>query len=73
MIQGVSGTGSRIDMYFGILQAPKTGKPFPTGKKKKYLMYQFWGIEVTFLDCSESYGIYSSKADLGIQERSWWN
>ena len=67
VIQGVPGTGSRIDMYFEDPAGSKTGKLFPTGKKKEIFdVPDFGEIEVTVLDCSNPMVFIRAK-DLGIQ------
>lgn len=67
VIQGVPGTGSRIDMYFEDPAGSKTGKLFPTGKKKEIFdVPDFGEIEVTVLDCSNPMVFIRAK-NLGIQ------
>ena len=65
-IQGVPGTGSRIDMYFEDPAGAKTGKLFPTGLKKETIDVPGYGpAEVTMIDCSNPVVFIKAK-DLGI-------
>lgn len=67
VIQGVPGTGSRIDMYFEDPAGSKTGKLFPTGQKKEVFDVPEYGpAEVTVLDCSNSM-VFIKASDLGIK------
>ena len=66
VIQGVPGTGSRIDMYFEDPAGSKTGKLFPTGQKKEVFDVPGYGpAEVTVLDCSNPM-VFIKASDLGI-------
>ena len=65
-IQGVPGTGSRIDMYFEDPAGAKTGKLFPTGLKKETIDVPGYGkAEVTMIDCSNPV-VFIKASDLGI-------
>lgn len=67
VIQGVPGTGSRIDMYFEDPAGSKTGKLFPTGQKKEVFDVPGYGpTEVTVLDCSNPM-VFIKASDLGIK------
>ena len=67
VIMGVPGTGSRIDMYFENPAGSRTGKLFPTGKKRESLAVPGYGdIEVTILDCSNPM-VFIKAESLGIQ------
>lgn len=67
VIQGVPGTGSRIDMYFEDPAGSKTGKLFPTGQKKEIFDVPGYGkAEVTVLDCSNPM-VFIKASDLGIK------
>ena len=67
VIQGVPGTGSRIDMYFEDPAGSKTGKLFPTGQKKEVFDVPGYGpAEVTVLDCSNP-RVFIKASDLGIK------
>ena len=67
VIQGVPGTGSRIDMYFEDPAGSKTGKLFPTGQKKEVFGVPGYGpAEVTVLDCSNPM-VFIKASDLGIK------
>ena len=67
VIQGVPGTGSRIDMYFEDPAGSKTGKLFPTGQKKEVFDVPGYGpAEVTVLDCSNPM-VFIKASDLGIK------
>lgn len=67
VIQGVPGTGSRIDMYFEDPAGSKTGKLFPTGQKKEVFDVLGYGLaEVTVLDCSNPM-VFIKASDLGIK------
>ncbi len=67
VIQGVPGTGSRIDMYFEDPAGSKTGKLFPTGQKKEVFDVLGYGpAEVTVLDCSNPM-VFIKASDLGIK------
>lgn len=67
VIQGVPGTGSRIDMYFEDPAGSKTGKLFPTGQKKEVFDVPGYGPEeVTVLDCSNPM-VFIKASDLGIK------
>ncbi len=67
IIQGVPGTGSRIDMYFEDPAGSKTGKLFPTGQKKEIFDVPGYGMaEVTVLDCSNPM-VFIKASDLGIK------
>lgn len=67
VIQGVPGTGSRIDMYFEDPAGSKTGKLFPTGQKKEVFDVPEYGpAEVTVLDCSNPM-VFIKASDLGIK------
>ena len=67
VIQGVPGTGSRIDMYFEDPAGSKTGKLFPTRQKKEVLDVPEYGpAEVTVLDCSNPM-VFIKASDLGIK------
>lgn len=67
VIQGVPGTGSRIDMYFEDPAGSKTGKLFPTGQKKGVFDVPEYGpAEVTVLDCSNPM-VFIKASDLGIK------
>ena len=67
VIQGVPGTGSRIDMYFEDPAGSKTGKLFPTGQKKEEFDVPEYGpAEVTVLDCSNPM-VFIKASDLGIK------
>lgn len=67
VVQGVPGTGSRIDMYFEDPAGSKTGKLFPTGQKKEIFDVPDYGkAEVTVLDCSNPM-VFIKASDLGIQ------
>ena len=66
-IQGVPGTGSRIDMYFEDPAGSKTGKLFPTGKKQEVFDVPGYGpATVTVLDCSNPM-VFIRASDLGIK------
>ncbi len=66
-IQGVPGTGSRIDMYFEDPAGSKTGKLFPTGQKQEVFDVPDYGpATVTVLDCSNPM-VFIKASDLGIQ------
>ncbi len=67
VIQGVPGTGSRIDMYFEDPAGSKTGMLFPTGQKKEIFDVPGYGkAEVTVLDCSNPM-VFIKASDLGIK------
>ena len=67
VVQGVPGTGSRIDMYFEDPAGSRTGKLFPTGQKKEIFDVPDYGkAEVTVLDCSNPM-VFIKASDLGIQ------
>lgn len=67
VIQGVPGTGSRIDMYFEDPAGSKTGKLFPTGQKKEVFDVPGYGpAEVTVLDCSNPM-VFIKASALGIK------
>ncbi len=67
VIQGVPGTGSRIDMYFEDPAGSKTGKLFPTAQKKEVFDVPGYGpAEVTVLDCSNPM-VFIKASDLGIK------
>lgn len=67
VIQGVPGTGSRIDMYFEDPAGSKTGKLFPTGQKKEVFdVPGYCPAEVTVLDCSNPM-VFIKASDLGIK------
>lgn len=67
VIQGVPGTGSRIDMYFEDPAGSQTGKLFPTGQKKEVFDVPEYGpAEVTVLDCSNPM-VFIKASDLGIK------
>ena len=67
VINGVPGTGSRIDMYFEDPAGSKTGKLFPTGQKKEIFDVPGYGpAEVTVLDCSNPM-VFIKASDLGIK------
>ena len=67
VIQGVPGTGSRVDMYFEDPAGSKTGKLFPTGQKKEVFDVPGYGpAEVTVLDCSNPM-VFIKASDLGIK------
>ena len=67
VIQGVPGTGSRIDMYFEDPAGSKTGKLFPTGQNKEVFDVPGYGpAEVTVLDCSNPM-VFIKASDLGIK------
>ena len=67
VIQGVPGTGSRIDMYFEDPAGSKTGKLFPTVQKKEVFDVPGYGpAEVTVLDCSNPM-VFIKASDLGIK------
>lgn len=67
VIQGVPGTGSRIDMYFEDPAGSKTGKLFPTGQKKEVFDVPGYGpAEVTVLDCSNPM-VFIKASDLRIK------
>lgn len=67
VIQGVPGTGSRIDMYFEDPAGSKTGKLLPTGQKKEVFDVPEYGpAEVTVLDCSNPM-VFIKASDLGIK------
>ena len=67
VIQGVPGTGSRIDMYFEDPAGSKIGKLFPTGQKKEVFDVPGYGpAEVTVLDCSNPM-VFIKASDLGIK------
>lgn len=67
VIQGVPGTGSRIDMYFEDPAGSKTGKLFPTGQKKEVFDVPGYGpAEVTVLDCSNPM-VFIKASDLEIK------
>ena len=67
VVQGVPGTGSRIDMYFEDPSGSKTGKLFPTGKKQEVFDVPDYGsATVTVLDCSNPM-VFIKASDLGIQ------
>lgn len=67
VIQGVPGTGSRINMYFEDPAGSKTGKLFPTGQKKEVFDVPGYGpAEVTVLDCSNPM-VFIKASDLGIK------
>lgn len=52
-IAGVPGTGSPIDMFFEDPAGARTGKLFPTGKKREVLLIPGYGsVEITVIDCS---------------------
>lgn len=66
-IDGMGGTGSRIDMYFEDPAGSKTGKLFPTGQKKEVFDVPGYGpAEVTVLDCSNPM-VFIKASDLGIK------
>ena len=67
VIQGVPGTGSRIDMFFQNPAGAKTGKLFPTGVKKEVFDVPGYGkAEVSVVDCSNAI-VFIKASDLGIQ------
>ncbi len=67
VVQGVPGTGSRIDMYFEDPSGSKTGKLFPTGQKQEVFDVPDYGpATVTVLDCSNPM-VFIKASDLGIQ------
>lgn len=66
-IQGVPGTGSRIDMFFEDPEGSRTGKLFPTGKKQEVFDVPGYGkATVTVLDCSNPM-VFIKASDLGIK------
>ncbi|MCH4096910.1 MAG: 3-methylitaconate isomerase [Acidaminococcus provencensis] len=67
VIQGVPGTGSRVDLFFEDPAGAKTGKLFPTGQKKERLDVPGYGFcEVTLIDCSNPV-VFIKAEDLGIK------
>lgn len=65
-IPGVPGTGSRIDMYFRDPAGARTGKLFPTGKRREEMTLEDGTrIEVSLVDCSNPV-IFVRAADLGL-------
>ena len=67
VIQGVPGTGSRIDMYFEDPSGSRSGKLFPTDKKKEVFEVPEYGpITVTVIDCSNPV-VCIRALDLGIR------
>ena len=67
VVQGVPGTGSRIDMYFEDPAGSRTGKLFPTGNKREVFDVPDYGeAEVTVLDCSNPM-VFIKASDLGMQ------
>lgn len=66
-IQGVPGTGSRIDMYFEDPAGAKTGKLFPSGAKKEVVDVPGYGeAEVTLIDCSNPV-VFIRAEDVGLK------
>jgi 2-methylaconitate cis-trans-isomerase PrpF len=66
-IQGVPGTGSRIDMYFEDPAGSRTGRLLPTGKKQEVFDVPDYGpATVTVLDCSNPM-VFIRASDLGIK------
>lgn len=66
-IKGVPGTGSPIEMFFLNPSGSRTGKLFPTGRKKEYLdIPSFGSFEVTMMDCSNPLILYKA-SELGIK------
>ena len=67
VIQGVPGSGSRIDMYFEDPSGSRTGKLFPTGQKQEVFDVPDYGpATVTVMDCSNPV-VFIKASDLGIQ------
>jgi 2-methylaconitate cis-trans-isomerase PrpF len=66
-IQGVPGTGSRIDMYFENPGGAATGELFPTGNRKDILDIPDYGtVEVSFIDCANPV-VFIRAEDIGIK------
>lgn len=66
-IQGVPGTGSRIDEYFMDPAGAVTGTLFPTGNKKDILDVPDYGkAEVTVIDSGNA-AVFIKASDLGIR------
>ncbi|WP_051671584.1 2-methylaconitate cis-trans isomerase PrpF family protein [Oribacterium sp. P6A1] len=66
-IQGVPGTGSRIDMYFEDPSGSRSGKLFPTGAKQEVFDVPGYGAAtVTVIDCSNPV-VFIKSSDLGIK------
>lgn len=66
-IQGVPGTGSRIDLFFERPGGATTGKTFPTGKKREiFNIPDFGPIEVTVADISNP-AVYVRAQDVGMK------
>ncbi len=67
VIKGVPGTGSRIDLYFEDPAGSRTGKLFPTGRKREVFDVPGYGpAEVTVLDCSNPV-VFIRAEDLGMK------
>lgn len=67
VIQGVPGTGSRIDMYFEDPAGSRTGMLFPTGKKQEVFdVPGYRPVTVSVLDCSNPV-VFVKASDLGMQ------
>lgn len=66
-IQGVPGTGSRIDMYFEDPAGSKTGRLFPTDRKQETFDVPGYGKHiVTVMDCSNPI-VFVRASELGIR------
>ncbi|WP_044917438.1 2-methylaconitate cis-trans isomerase PrpF family protein [Oribacterium sp. FC2011] len=66
-VQGVPGTGSRIDMYFEDPSGSRSGKLFPTGEKQEVFDVPGYGpATVTVIDCSNPV-VFIKATDLGIK------
>ncbi len=66
-VQGVPGTGSRIDMYFEDPSGSRSGKLFPTGEKQEVFDVPGYGpATVTVIDCSNPV-VFIKASDLGIK------
>ncbi|SFG76957.1 2-methylaconitate cis-trans isomerase PrpF family protein [Oribacterium sp. WCC10] len=66
-IQGVPGTGSRIDMYFEDPSGSRSGMLFPTGAKQEVFDVPGYGpATVTVIDCSNPV-VFIKASDLGIK------
>jgi 2-methylaconitate cis-trans-isomerase PrpF len=66
-VQGVPGTGSRIDMYFEDPSGSRSGKLFPTGETQEVFDVPGYGpATVTVIDCSNPV-VFIKATDLGIK------
>lgn len=66
VIEGVPGTGSKIEMYFEHPAGAVTGRLFPTGNKKDvFHIPGYEPVEVTVIDCANPV-VFIRAEDIGI-------